>query len=152
MFRGKRLRSRTPRRSRSSGGECLFCSEPIAEQDKWVCFVCPVQAHKRCEEHWRRTANANRGCPQCRTTKTEVVNELALRNATKGTVCYICREAIRVGVLHDTCAGGRDYCEAHWHTDCHPSWAPCVGRYIPSAYTCPACGLSKWASLNKRRR
>ena len=79
MFRGKRLRSRTPPRSRSSGGECLFCSEPIAEQDKWVCFVCPVQAHKRCEEHWRRTPNASRGCPQCRTTKTDVVTEHELR-------------------------------------------------------------------------
>ena len=162
MFRGKRLRSRTPPRSRSSGGECLFCSEPIAEQDKWVCLVCPVQAHKRCEEHWRRTANASRGCPQCRTTKTDVVREHELTPATKGTLCFFCRKVIREGDLHDMCLGGRDWCEAHWHPECMPDalhWHPqrpgispwTGGRYIPAKATCPACGLSKWDALNKRR-
>ena len=158
MFRGKRLRSRTPRRSRSSGGECLFCSEPIAEQDKWVCFVCPVQAHKRCEEHWRRTANASGGCPQCRTTKTEIVREHELIPASKGTLCFFCRKVIREGDLHDMCLGGRDWCEAHWHPECALRWTR--SPYNPSLATptssltqikCPACGLSKWDALNKRR-
>ena len=92
---GKRLRSRTPPRSRSSG-ECIFCVETITEQDKWVCFVCPVQAHKHCEEEWRTKYGAN-GCPQCRTTKTDVVNAQTLTPATKGIVCFICREVVREG-------------------------------------------------------
>ena len=145
MFRGKRLRSRTPRRSRSSGGECLFCTEPIAEQDKWVCFVCPVQAHKRCEEHWRRTANASTGCPQCRTTKTQIMSEHELIPASKGTLCFFCRKVIREGDLHDMCLGGRDWCEAHWHPEC------ALRLTRSTQIKCPACGLSKWDALNKRR-
>ena len=146
---GRRLRSRTPPRSRSIG-ECMFCVEPVTEQDKWVCFVCSVQAHKHCEEEWRTKYGAH-GCPQCKTTKMDVVNAQTLRRATKGIVCFICREVVREGDQCDMCLGGRDFCEAHWHTDCHPSWAPWMGRYIPSAYKCPACYLSKWAALNKRR-
>ena len=152
MFRGKRLRSRTPPRSRSSGGECLFCTEPITEQDKWVCFVCSVQAHKNCESQWRHTDAANKGCPQCKTTKTEVVNEQTLRPAVKGTVCFICRGTISEGTLHDMCLGGRDFCEARWHPECMPGWAPWTReRYNPAKAKCPACGLYKWYALNNRR-
>ena len=149
MFRGKRLRSRTPQRSRSSGGECLFCCEAIAQQDKWVCLVCPVQAHKRCEEDWRRTTpNARRGCPQCRTTKIEIVREHELIPASKGTLCFFCRKVIREGDLHDMCLGGREWCEAHWHPECALRATPTRSL---TQIECPACGLSKWDALNKRR-
>ena len=149
-----RLRSRTPQRSRSSGGECLFCHEPITEQDKWVCFVCSVQAHKHCESQWRHAAAANRGCPQCKTTKMDVVREQTLRPAVKGIVCFICREVVREGHECDMCLGGRDFCQAYWHPQCMlPQWCPWEReRYKPAAHKCPACGLSKWAALNERRR
>ena len=151
MFRDKRLRSRTPPRSRSSGGECLFCTEPITEQDKWVCFVCNVQAHKNCESQWRHTAPANKGCPQCKTTKTEVVNEQTLRLAVKGCVCFVCRGTISEGTEHDMCLGGRDFCEARWHPECRPGWNIMTEHYNPAKAKCPACGLYKWFALNKRR-
>ena len=161
MYQGKRLRSRTPEGVRSVG-ECLYCRDPITPEDKWVCFVCPVQAHKRCEEDWRRTTpNARRGCPQCRTTKIEIVREHELIPASKGTLCFFCRKVIREGDLHDMCLGGRDWCEAHWHPECalrwtrspyNPSLATSTSSpYTPSAHKCPACGLSKWDALNKRR-
>ena len=138
MFNKSRLRSRTPPRSRSSGGECLFCIEPIAEQDKWVCFVCPVQAHESCEPEWREASAGNKDCPQCRTTKTDVVNAQTLTPATKGIVCFICREDVREGEKCDMCLGGRDFCQAHWHPQCMlPQWRP--WRYKPAAHKCPAC-------------
>ena len=83
------------------------------------------------------------------TTKTDVVREHELTPATKGTLCFFCRKVIREGDLHDMCLGGRDWCEAHWHPECALRWTR--SPYNGTQIKCPACGLSKWDALNKRR-
>ena len=152
MHKGRRLKSRTPPRSRSIG-ECMFCVEPVTEQDKWVCLVCSVQAHKHCAEEWRTKYGAH-GCPQCKTTKMDVVNAQTLRRATKGIVCFICREVVREGHQCDMCSGGRDFCQAYWHPKC--MW-PQFRQDQPNKYKahraiCPACGKSKWRAMDERRK
>ena len=105
---GRRLRSRTPPSARSRV-ECIYCCEPIEPCARWVCFVCNVQAHKACEEI-RRDSSTLRGCPQCRTTKLEVVFAQKLFPAFEGIMCYICHEVINEGELCDLCVGGRGLC------------------------------------------
>ena len=152
-YKGNRLRSRTPPGVRSTG-ECLYCCEPITQREKWVCFVCNVQAHKACQEKNRSYANALPGCPACRTTKENIVMDQKLFPAVKGIVCYICRGVVHEGHPCDMCLGGRDFCQAHWHPKC--MW-PQFRQDQPNKYKahraiCPACGKSKWRAMDERRK
>ena len=137
-----RLRSRTPPRARSRV-QCCICFEDVEPEDRWLCFVCPVYIHKACEDT-RRSTSTRRGCIQCGRTKSDVVAEHKLFPATRGIMCYICSEVINEGELCDMCAGGRGFCQAHWHPKC--MW-PQFHQDRPEEYElkmprCPACGLN----------
>jgi hypothetical protein len=152
MYGSYRLRSRTPPHARSRV-QCCICFEDVEPEDRWVCFVCPVYIHKACEDT-RRNGSTLRGCLQCGRTKSDVVAEQKLFPATRGIMCYICSEVINEGELCDMCAGGRGFCQAHWHPKC--MWPQFhqdrPEEYEPKMHRCPACGLSKWRALDKRRQ
>jgi len=137
-------RSRSPRTRREtlSNVDCPICMLPLRGTDQWNCLRCNVACHVSCLRDDRTgRINLPNGCPTCRTTVGEIVEELQEPvRAPCGAVCLQCRRRIRTGELMKRCAAPKSHCIAVWHTQCFH-----YARY------CPACGNNIYSAIAPRQ-
>ena len=119
---------------------CPICLENVAKENEiWACYRCEVMAHMDCMPRINNSISTINGCPGCRYTEQEAVQE-ALKPVIPplGVWCSICWKWIKWSEKVIRCPAPDQMCLGHAHPRCFRG-------------VCGACNLSTRVALRERR-